>query len=81
MVFEDNSIKNRQQKEDIIFRRQLLDKHSQLMRMYLRHNNIKLAKSQFEILKPIFIFLNNEGEEMNYYTLEDFKRDSKQFEK
>lgn len=81
MVFEDNSTKNRQQKEDITFRRQLLDKHSQLMRMYLRHNNIKLAKAQFEILKPIFIFLNNEGEEMNYYTLEDFKRDSKQFEK
>lgn len=51
------------------------------MRMYLRHNNVELAKTQFEIIKPIFTFLNNEGETMEYYTLENFERDSKQFEK
>ncbi|HHW36796.1 MAG TPA: hypothetical protein GXX18_06085 [Bacillales bacterium] len=81
MTIENDNIKNQQHKEDIAFRRGLLDKHSQLMRMYLRDNNIKLAKAQFEIIKPVFNFLNNEGEIMRYYTLEDFERDSKRFEK
>jgi hypothetical protein len=74
-------IENKQHKESITFKRMLLDKHSQLMRMYLRNNNIKLAKVQFEIIKPIFDYLNNEGETMNYYTLEDFKHDSERFKK
>lgn len=65
--------------EDISFRRMLLDKHSQLMRMYLRHDNIKLAKAQFDIIKPIFISLNNAGETMSYYTLQDFEIDSERF--
>ncbi|CAI6330449.1 hypothetical protein [Bacillus subtilis] len=81
MIIENSKMKNRKHKEDIDFRRALLDKHSQLMRMYLRHNNVELAKTQFEIIKPIFTFLNNEGETMEYYTLENFERDSKQFEK
>lgn len=81
MINQNSNIKNQKIKEGIAFRRELLDKHSQFMRMYLRNNNIKLAKEQFEIIKPIFNFLNNEGETMNYYTLEDFKRDSKRFEK
>lgn len=51
------------------------------MRMYRRNNNIKLAKEQFEIVKSLFTFLNNVGETMSYYTLEDFNSDSKQFEK
>jgi hypothetical protein len=81
MTIKNSNLKNKQYKEDVTFRRELLDKHSQLMRMYLRHNNIKHAKAQFEIIKPIFNFLNNEGEVMSYYTLEDFERDSKRFEK
>jgi hypothetical protein len=80
MMNKNGNIKN-QQREDIAFRRELLDKHSQLMRMYLRHNNMKLAKEQFEILKPNFNFLNNKGEIMDYYTVEDFERDLKRFEK
>jgi predicted house-cleaning noncanonical NTP pyrophosphatase (MazG superfamily) len=81
VIIENSKMKNRKHKEDIDFRRALLDKHSQLMRMYLRHNNVEQAKTQFEIIKPIFSFLNNEGETMEYYTLENFERDSKQFEK
>ncbi|MCY9308784.1 hypothetical protein MOF23_07305 [Bacillus inaquosorum] len=81
MIIENSMIKNQKHKEDIDFRRALLDKHSQLMRMYLSHNNVEQAKIQFEIIKPIFTFLNNEGETMNYYTLEDFKQDTERFKK
>ena len=79
MEIENCKMKNRNHKEDIEFRRALLDKHSQLMRMYLRHNNIALAKEQFEIIKPIFAFLNDAGETMDYYSLKDFKQDSIRF--
>jgi len=68
-------------KKDIALRRELLSKHSQLMRMYLSHGNFKLAKEQFEVVKSLFNFLNNEGEVMYYYTLEDFEADSKRFER
>ncbi|MCY8636474.1 hypothetical protein MOD96_01495 [Bacillus sp. S17B2] len=81
MIIENSKIRNRTYREDIEFRHALLDKHSQLMRMYRRNNNIKLAKEQFEIVKSLFTFLNNVGETMSYYTLEDFNSDSKQFEK
>jgi hypothetical protein len=77
----ENTKMNRNYQEDIDFRKSLLSKHSQLMHMYLRHNNVKLAEIQFEIIKPIFIFLNDKGVTVEYYTLEDFKRDSKRFEK
>lgn len=81
MIIENGKMKNRNHKEDIDFRRTLLDKHSQLMRMYIRHNNVEQAKTQFEIIKPNFTFLNNEGETMDYYTSEDFKQDSERFKK
>ncbi|PTY93042.1 hypothetical protein [Heyndrickxia sporothermodurans] len=68
-------------KKDIAFRRELLSKHSQLMHMYLRHNSIKPAKEQFEIVKSLFNFLHNLGETMYFYTLEDFETDSKRFER
>lgn len=80
MEIENSKLKNRTDKEDIEFRRALLDKHSQLMRMYLSNNNIKSAKVEFESVKPLFVFLNNKGETMDYYTEEDFKQDSLQFE-
>ncbi|MES9681674.1 hypothetical protein ABWK22_01915 [Gottfriedia acidiceleris] len=72
---------NPQYKKDIPFLRECLDKHSQLMRMHLRYNCIKQAKEQFKIIKPIFESLHNEGETMNYYTLEDFNNDSERFKK
>lgn len=81
VIIENSKLENRTHKEDIEFRRALLSKHSQLMRMYSRHNNIKLAKEQFESVKSLFTFLNNEGETMSFYTLDDFERDSKQLEK
>jgi len=80
MILENSKLKNRSYKEDIDFRRSLLSKHSQFMRMYLRYNNIKKAKEEFESVKSLFIFLNDKGETMDYYTLEDFKRDSLRFE-
>ena len=67
------------EKEDIQFKRELLDKHTQLMRMYRRNNNMVLAKEQFEIVKSLFIPLNNKGEIMDFYTSKDFEEDSKQF--
>lgn len=81
MIIENGKLENRNHKEDIDFRRALLDKHSQLMRMYIRHNNIKLAKEQFESVKSLFTFLNNTGETMDYYTVEDFNQDSERFKK
>lgn len=81
MILENSKLKNRSHEEDIDFRRALLSKHSQLMRMYLRHNSMKMAKEQFESVKSLFTFLNDKGETMDYYTLEDFKRDSMRFEK
>lgn len=81
MIIENSKMKNRNHKEDIEFRRALLDKHSQLMRMHLRYNCINRAKEEFESVKSLFTFLNNEGETMSYYTLEDFKRDSERFKK
>jgi hypothetical protein len=74
-------MKNRKYEEDIELKRALLSKHSQLMRMYHRNNNIKLAKEHFKSVKTLFTYLNNEGETMYYYTLKDFESDSKQFEK
>lgn len=79
MMIENMNIQNRSLEDDIAFKRALLDKHSQLMRMYIRHNNMKLAKEQFDTLKPIFNSLNDKGETMNYYTLEDFEGDLKRF--
>ncbi len=67
--------------QDIPFKREALSKHSQLMQMYLRNNNIEFAKTQFDIVKRLFNSLNHEGEIMSYYTPQDFERDSKQFEK
>lgn len=81
MILENSKLINRNHKEDIEFRRALLSKHSQLMRMYLRHNNMKMAKEQFESVKSLFTFLHDKGETMDYYTLEDFESDSKRFEK
>lgn len=81
MQIENSKLNNRNHKEDIDFRRALLDKHSQLMRMYIRNNNIKLAKEQFESVKSLFTSLSNKGETMDYYTLEDFKQDSERFKK
>ena len=81
MIIENGKMNNRNPMEDIEFRRALLDKHSQLMRMYIRHNNVELAKEQFEIIKPNFIFLKNKGETMNFYTSEDFKEDSERFKR
>lgn len=81
VIIENSKLENRTYKEDIEFRRALLSKHSQLMRMYSRNNNIKLAKEQFESVKSLFTYLNNEREKMSYYTLDDFERDSKQLEK
>ncbi|MBG9693149.1 hypothetical protein ABD91_20630 [Lysinibacillus sphaericus] len=79
MEIENSKMKNRTDKEDIEFRRALLDKHSQLMRMYINHNNIEMAKAEFESVKSLFVFLNNKGETMDYYTVEDFKQDSIRF--
>lgn len=81
MIIESCKLKNRTQEEDIEFRRALLDKHSQLMRMYRRNNNIKAAKEQFESVKSLFIYLDKAGETMSYYTVEDFESDTRQFEK
>lgn len=81
MQIENTKLTNRNHKEDIDFRRALLDKHSQLMRMHLRYNCINRAKEEFASVKSLFTFLNDKGETMDYYTLEDFKRDSERFKK
>ena len=81
MMLENSKLNNRSLIEDIDFRRSLLSKHSQFMRMYLRHNNIQKAKEEFESVKSLFTFLNDKGETMDFYTVEDFKRDSMRFEK
>lgn len=81
MLIENSKLANRTHQEDIEFRRALLSRHSQFMYMYMRNNNMKLAKEQFESVKSLFTYLNNAGETMSYYTLEDFERDSKQFDK
>jgi len=66
--------------KDIPFYREALSKHTQLMNMYFNHNSIEMAKQQFAIVKPIFKRLTDEGEEMHYYTQQDFERDSKRFD-
>ncbi|MGN5650402.1 hypothetical protein [Bacillus sp. Brlt_9] len=81
MMIENYKSKNRTQKEDIEFRRALLSKHSQLMQMYRRNGSMEKANEQFESVKSLFTYLNNIGETMYYYTLEEFESDSKQFEK
>lgn len=81
MMIENYKSKNRTQKEDIEFRRALLSKHSQLMQMYRRNGSMEKANEQFESVKSLFTYLNNKGETMYYYTLEEFESDSKQFEK
>ncbi|MED2737647.1 hypothetical protein [Bacillus toyonensis] len=81
MMIENYKSKNRTHKEDIEFRRALLSKHSQLMQMYRRNGNIEKANEQFESVKSLFTRLNNVGETMYFYTLEEFESDSKQFEK
>lgn len=40
-----------------------------------------MAQEQFEILKPNFQFLHEQGETMSWYTPEEFEEDSKRFEK
>ncbi|MFY0516523.1 hypothetical protein ACOMCU_01645 [Lysinibacillus sp. UGB7] len=81
MQIESVKMENRTEKEDIEFRRALLSKHSQFMRMYLNYNNFELAKAEFESVRSLFVFLNNKGETMDYYTVEDFKQDSIRFKK
>ncbi|MFE8701142.1 hypothetical protein ACFYKX_11105 [Cytobacillus sp. FJAT-54145] len=81
MILENGKLKNRSHKDDIDFRRALLDKHSQLMRMHLRYHCFKRAKEEFESVKSLFTFLHDKGETMDYYTLDDFKQDSMRFEK
>lgn len=70
---------NTQHKKDIPFLRQLLDKHSQLMRMYRRNGNIELSKEQFDSVKRLFKSLNDEGSIMSFYTVDDFEQDCKYF--
>ncbi|WP_176397847.1 hypothetical protein [Bacillus cereus] len=51
------------------------------MQMYRRNGSMEKANEQFESVKSLFTYLNNIGETMYYYTLEEFESDSKQFEK
>lgn len=60
--------------ESVILKRQLLDKHQQLMKMHMRDGNLKFAEEQFEIVTDLFLSLHNDGESMSYYTTSDHEK-------
>ena len=67
--------------EDIAFKREMLSKHSQLMRMYLSLNSMERAEEHFEVVEHLFNYLSGKGEYVYFYTAEDFENDCKQFKK
>lgn len=79
MSHENQKKYNMDLKEDVEYLKQLVSKHAQLMHMFYRKKDIKQAKQQFEVLKPIFKILNDKGVSMDYYTLQDFNKDSVTF--